>query len=102
MDGVDLSTEGVVTISRVLEYAQEYVAGEQLNPVWKLSHDGAAQIANALFDYATDIHLFVGCAINPAHQNPNLPVAFCAKFQLMDQLSKCLERMGKKVTVRFF
>lgn len=102
VDGVDLSTEGVVTISRVLEYAQEYVAGEQLNPVWKLSHDGAAQIANALFDYATDIHLFVGCAINPAHQNPNLPVAFGAKFQLMDQLSKCLERMGKKVTVRFF
>ena len=102
VDGVDLSTEGVVTISRVLEYAQEYVAGEQLNPVWKLSHDGAAQIANALFDYATDIHLFVGCAINPAHQNPNLPVAFGAKFQLMDQLSKCLERMGKKVAVRFF
>ena len=92
----------MVTISRVLEYAQEYAAGAQLNPVWKLSHDGAAQIANALLDYATDIHLFVGCAINPAHQNPNLPVAFGAKFQLMDQLSKCLERMGKKVTVRFF
>ena len=102
LEGVDLATEGVVTISKVLEYAQEYLDGTQLNPVWKLNSDGAACIAHALFEYATDVHFFVGCAINPAHQNPSLPIAFGAKFQLIDQLSKCLEKMGKKVTVRFF
>ena len=102
LEGVDLATEGVVTISKVLEYAQEYLEGTQLNPVWKLNSDGAACIAHALFEYATDVHFFVGCAINPAHQNPSLPIAFGAKFQLIDQLSKCLEKMGKKVTVRFF
>ena len=102
LEGVDLATEGVVTISKVLEYAQEYLDGTQLNPVWKLNSDGAACIAHALFEFATDVHFFVGCAINPAHQNPSLPIAFGAKFQLIDQLSKCLEKMGKKVTVRFF
>ena len=102
LEGVDLATEGVVTISKVLEYAQEYLEGEQLNPEWKLFSDGATRIAHALFEYATDVQFFVGCAINPAHQNPNLPIAFGAKFQLIDQLSKCLEKMGKKVKVRFF
>ena len=102
LEGVDLATEGVVTISKVLEYAQEYLEGEQLNPEWKLMSDGASKIAHALFDYATDVQFFVGCAINPAHQNPNLPIAFGAKFQLIDQLSKCLEKMGKKVKVRFY
>ena len=40
--------------------------------------------------------------MNPAHQNPKLSLAFGAKFQLIDQLSKRLEEMGKRVTVRFF
>lgn len=102
LEGVDLATEGVVTISKVLEYAQEYLEGEELNPEWKLIDDGATRIAHALFEYATDVHFFVGCAINPAHQNPNLPIAFGAKFQLIDQLSKCLEKMGKKVSTRFY
>lgn len=102
LEGVDLATEGVVTISKVLDYAQEYLEGQELNPTWKLIDDGASRIAHALFEYATDIHFFVGCAINPAHQNPNLPIAFGAKFQLIDQLSKCLETMGKKVKTSFF
>ena len=102
LEGVDLATEGVVTISKVLEYAQEYLEGEELNPAWKLTDDGATRIAHALFEYATDVRFFVGCAINPAHQNPNLPIAFGAKFQLIDQLSKCLEKMGKKVSTRFY
>ena len=102
LEGVDLDTEGVVTISKVLEYAQEYLEGEELSPAWKVIDDGASRIAHALFEYATDIHFVVGCAINPAHQNPNLPIAFGAKFQLIDQLSKCLEKMGKKVKTSFF
>lgn len=102
IQGVDLTTEGVVTISKVLDYAHEYLEGEQLVPEWKLSNDGASLIANALFEYASDVDFFVGCAINPAHQNPNLSIAFGAKFQLIDQLSKCLEKMGKRVKCRFY
>ena len=99
---MDLATEGVVTISKVLEYAQEYLEGVQLNPAWKLIDDGASRIANALFDYASDVRFFVGCAINPAHQNPSLSIAFGAKFQLIDQLGKCLEKMGKRVETHFY
>ena len=102
LEGVDLATEGVVTISKVLEYAQEYLEGIQLDPEWKNANDGASRIARLLFEYASDVHFYVGCAINPAHQNPNLPIAFGAKFQLIDQLSRCLEKMGKKVKTNFY
>ena len=102
LEGVDLATEGVVTISKVLDYAQEYLEGTQLAPEWQNSNDGASRIARLLFEYASDVHFYVGCAINPAHQNPNLPIAFGAKFQLIDQLSKCLEKMGKKVKTNFY
>lgn len=102
LEGVDLSTEGALTISRVLEYAGEYLSGTQLHPRWEHGRDGAAQIARRLFEKATDVNFFVGCAMNPAHQNPRLSLAFGAKFQLIDQLSKRLEEMGKRVTVRFF
>ena len=102
LEGVDLSTEGALTISRVLEYAGEYLSGTQLHPRWEGHRDGAARIAHLLFERATDVNFFVGCAMNPAHQNPKLSLAFGAKFQLIDKLSKSLEEMGKRVTVRFF
>ena len=100
--GVDLATEAVVTITRVLAYSKELLAGNNLTDSWEGRTDGAARIADELFNRATDIRFFVGCAMNPAHQNPKLSLAFGAKFQLIDQLSKNLEAMGKAVTVRFY
>ena len=102
LEGVDLSTEGALTISRVLEYADEYLTGTQLHPRWEGHRDGAACISRMLFESATDINFFVGCAMNPAHQNPRLSLAFGAKFQLIDKLARRLEEMGKRVTVRFY
>ncbi len=102
VEGVDLATEAVVTISKVLEYAEEYLAGTNLTASWENRRDGASLIAHELFDLATDINFYVGCAMNPAHQNPKLNLAFGAKFQLIDRLSKCLEKMGKNVSVKFY
>ena len=102
LEGVDIAAEGAVTISRVLDYAGEYLDGTRLWASWEGRRDGAALIAHQLFERATDVNFFVGCAMNPAHQNPNLSLAFGAKFQLIDNLSKRLEDMGKQVSVRFF
>ncbi|MBR1822274.1 MAG: SpoIIE family protein phosphatase [Clostridia bacterium] len=102
LKGVDLATEGALTISRVLDYAAEYLSGTKLHYQWESKGDGASHIARMLFDQATDIRFFVGCAMNPAHQNPKLSLAFGAKFQLIDKLSKSLEQMGKRVDVSYF
>ena len=102
IEGVDLVTEGVITLSRVVEYANVFLNNSDLANLWSLQTDGASRIAQYLFEYATDISFFVGRAINPAHQNPDLPITFGIKIQLVKQLSEALEKMGKRVSVSYF
>lgn len=100
--GVDLVTEGVVTINRVVDYAKDYVAENEQFENWYFKKNGAALISQILFEEATDINFYVGKAINPAHQNPNLPINFNIKMSLVEELTKHLRAMGKKVKVSYF
>ena len=102
LEGADLVTEGVITISKVLEYANDYLEGNESYTQWGYKKDGASKIARLLFEEATDINFFVGRAINPAHQNPKLPISFNIKMRLVDELSECLKKMGKKIKVSYF
>ncbi len=102
VDGIDLVTEGVITINRVLTYAQSYLKDNEYYCEWSFKQDGASQIARMLFEGATDINFFVGKAINPAHQNPNLPINFSIKMRLVDELAQCLKDMGKRVNLSYF
>ena len=102
LEGVDLVTEGVITINKVLSYAQNYLEDNEHYKQWSYKKDGASLIARMLFEDATDIQFFVGRAVNPAHQNPNLPINFNIKMRLVDELSECLKKMGKRIKVRYF
>lgn len=102
IEGVDLVTEGVITISRVLEYAQSYLEENERYGEWGVKKDGASQIARLLFQEATDINFYVGRAMNPAHQNPNLPINFNIKMRIVDQLAEALKKMGKTINVSYF
>ena len=102
IEGVDLVTEGVITMNRVIEYARDYLGENRFYEHWSFRKDGASLISRLLFEEATDINFFVGRAVNPAHQNPDLPINFHIKMNLVDELSKCLRRMGKRVKVSFF
>ncbi len=102
IEGVDLVTEGVITISKVLTYATDYIDENESYKQWIYKKDGASKIARLLFEEATDINFFVGTAINPAHQNPNLPINFNIKMRLIDELSECLKKMGKRIKVSYF
>lgn len=102
IEGVDLVTEGVITMSRVLEYAKDYVDKNERYDEWRKKKDGASQIARMLFTEATDINFYIGRAINPAHQNPNLPITFNIKMNIVEQLAQCLKIMGKNINVSYF
>lgn len=102
LDGVDLVTEGVITVNKVLEYAKDYLGDNSLYEHWGFKNDGASLICRLLFEEATDINFYVGRAINPAHQNPDLPINFSIKMNLVEELSKCLKKMGKKIKVSYF
>jgi hypothetical protein len=100
--GVDLVTEGVLTVSRVLAYARDYLGDGTLYGRWSNGADGASKIAVLLFEEATDIHFFVGRAVNPAHQEPGLPIGFNIKMRLVEELADCLKQMGKRIKVSYF
>ena len=102
IEGVDLVTEGVITINKVLEYARDALKDNSLYEKWRFGRDGASLICRMLFEEATDINFFVGRAVNPAHQNPDLPINFNIKMNLVDELSKCLKLMGKRIKVIYF
>lgn len=102
IEGVDLVTEGVITVNKVLEYARDYLEDNKSYEQWSFKRDGASLIAQLLFEEATDINFFVGRAMNPAHQNPDLPINFSIKMNLVQDLSSCLKKMGKRIKVSYF
>ncbi len=101
IDGVDLVTEGIVTIDAVLKNAKDYLGRDEAYVEWSVQHDAAALVSRVLFEDTTDINFFVGRAINPAHQDID-SINFNVKMTLIEDLSKCLRQMGKSVKVSYF
>ena len=102
IEGVDLVTEGVITINKVIEYAKDALDKNELYEQWSIKQDGASKICRLLFEEATDINFYVGRAVNPAHQNPDLPINFNIKMNLVEELCNCLKQMGKRIKVSYF
>lgn len=91
LDGIDLVTEGVLTLN---------AAAEKLKSPADLRRstrkDGATLIARMLLD-VDHVHIWAGGAVNPAHQNPLLPSAMNIKLQVLGRLRSQLELLGKVV-----
>lgn len=104
IEGIDLATEGVLTMCKALDYAKRYSSSESMiqDFVDMNKQDGATRLAKLLVEESTYVHFFVGRAINPAHQNPDFPLDLGMKMKLVDDMQKCLTKLGKKVLVEYF
>ncbi len=105
IDGVDLVTEGVLTLNRVLTLLKRYVNNDNISEDFFLELDkpnGASMVAKVLIEECTDVSLYVGKAINAAYQNPNLPFDLGIRQNLVEQLKHTMEEMGKKVQVVYY
>lgn len=100
--GMELVTEGVITVNRVLDYAKDYLEDNSSYVKWGFKMDGASKLSRMMFEDATNINFFIGRAINPAHQNPSLPINFSIKMQLIIELAEALKKMGKRVQVTYY
>ncbi|NLJ86844.1 MAG: SpoIIE family protein phosphatase [Firmicutes bacterium] len=100
ISGVDLVTEGIITISGTLEKLKSLHEGKGFGEVLT-GEDGASLLAAMLWG-SDEIHFLVGGAINPAHQNPELPLGLGLKEQVIAELTHCLEKAGKTVSVTLF
>jgi len=93
MDGVDLITEGIFTLTKTAQYLEK---GDGVN-----NPDPAGQLVNLL--RANDIIEFVvGTRINEAHQDPNLPIDLEIRRNIIKRITAALQdKYMKEVKIRF-
>ena len=93
MDGVDLITEGILTLTKVLEYLNE---GYERWP-----DDAAGRLITLLLD-SDVIEFMIGSKLNQAHYDPDLPLELGIRKNVVKQLEKILSgRYIKKVNLKF-
>lgn len=93
MDGVDLVTEGILTLTETLNLLEGKSRPAQENAAVLLSD----RLVNSDI-----IHILVGTRINQAHQDPNLPVELEIRRSLMRRIATTLEEIYfKEVKLEF-
>ena len=104
IEGLDLVTEGVITLGKMMKLLKRYQADEfdveffdELD-----AENGASKLAKMIIEECTDLNIFVGTAMNVAHQNSNLPFELSVRMNLVEQLKDIAEKMGKKVNVKYY
>ena len=93
--GIDLTTEGVLTLRKLLQLSEKYVSIDDLTPKTFTKQDGASLLADFLFEKATHITFFVGQSVNVAHQG--LPIDTTMKLKLVEKI-----KMGKIVELNYY
>lgn len=97
--GIDLVTEGVITLRRLLELSRKYISISDLTPKTYTQRDGASLLADILFEQSTHVHFFVGQSVNEAHQGLDIDITM--KLKLVESIAANLRTMGKEVTLLY-
>ena len=98
MKGIDLITEGVLTLSMVVEKLRNY-SEYTLSDFY--GNDGVSRFLQLMVDDCTHLNLWIGKSINPAHQNPNFPTDLSIKLNVVEELIEELKHMGKEITINY-
>ena len=104
IEGLDLVTEGVLTIGKALKLLRRYERDEFDEEFFDEldAPNGASRLARLLIEECTDLNLFVGKAMNTAHENSDLPFDLSIRMNLVGQLKECVENLGKTVQIKYY
>jgi hypothetical protein len=95
LEGIDLVTEGILTLQKVNEILKSY------NNSIKLGKGPADKIVRLLME-SDEIHFIIGTRINIAHQDPNLPVELEIRRTVVKRIARLLEEKWlKSVTFEY-
>lgn len=92
MDGVNLITEGIITLTQIFRFYENQCEDIGI---------GAKRLIN-IFEESDIINFLVGRALNPAHQNPLFAHDISLKFRLIHDIAKILEKKGKIICIEYF
>ena len=92
MDGIDLVTEGVLTLTKTLEYLEAGTTDID---------NAAGKLVNFLLD-SDCINFMVGAKLNQAHYDPSLPVEIEIRKNIIKKISDVLQnKYFKKVSIQY-
>jgi serine/threonine protein phosphatase PrpC len=95
MEGIDLYTEGILTLNKVEKILKIY------NPNTKLGKGPADEIIKLVLE-SDAIKIIIGTRINIAHQDPHLPVELEIRRTVVNRIAQLLEeKLLKKVVVTY-
>lgn len=106
IEGIDLVTEGLITLSRCVEILRNFVNTYSFSPHFlddiRKKKDGASMLADLLVNRSTHIRFLVGRAVNPAHRNAYLPEGASDKLKIVEELAQILKKCGKRVYIELY
>jgi hypothetical protein len=104
IDGLDLVTEGVITLGKAVKLLRKYEQNEfdeeffvQLD-----GKNGAARLAKLLLEECTTLQMFVGTSVNEMHAQSGLSFDVSVRMHLIEQLQQIMEKIGKRVRIRYY
>ena len=95
LEGIDLVTEGILTLQKVNEILKTY------NNSIRLGKGPADKIVKMLME-SDEIHFIIGTRINIAHQDPTLPVELEIRRTVVKRIARLLEEKWlKKISFEY-
>lgn len=95
LEGIDLVTEGVLTLTRLVELL------ETGDCEYRRKKDGASLLLKWLLD-CDELEMLVGLRVNPAHLDSGISFELGLRASLLQRLKEILVARGKKVSIKWF
>jgi len=99
IQGLDLVTEGILTLKKLLNKLEYY--SNSIEEISFDKKDGATLLMKILLEESTHINMWFGRAVNPAHQNPDLPIDLSIKLNIVGKICNLLKSLGKNVSIKY-
>jgi hypothetical protein len=92
----------VLTLSKTIEKVKAFIFNPNVYTISNIEQvDGASQLTKLLIEDCTHLNLWVGTAVNPAHQNPGFPSDLSIKGKVVEELAALMKQLGKEVKLTY-
>ena len=102
--GLDLVTEGVLTMSHTFKLLRQFDEGDIDADFFEAldADNGGARLARILLEECTELNLFVGKANNQANYENNQLFDISVRRNLVVQMRDAMEHLGKQVNITYY
>ncbi|MEG0857887.1 MAG: SpoIIE family protein phosphatase [Terrisporobacter sp.] len=100
IEGIDLVTEGVLTLKKTGRILEKLLTSTEHNFLYK--EDAASKLARMLYEDCIHIKMMIGRSINPVHQVADIPYELSIKLYVLNEMKNILVKLGKIVEVEYY